>query len=183
MSARALTKLRALCDRALKASVDALPDHAALKLGKGPPNLKHQLACRCVLKDASRRKFDVIMAWSIGRGRDAHRGPLFIGQAPQPKRTIERFRPRFRGVFCTRQKLVPLGHGAGPIPTLGELQRATPWVWLWCERCQHHAPAGVRRRRHPLGRRRIERPAAATRPVQRVRQEGCDDPTSRLGRE
>src|SRR5690242_4115053 len=28
----------------------------------------------------------------------------------------------------------------GPIPTLGELQRTTPWVWLWCERCQHHAP-------------------------------------------
>jgi hypothetical protein len=25
-------------------------------------------------------------------------------------------------------------------PTLGELQRTTPWVWLWCERCQHHAP-------------------------------------------
>src|SRR5215831_3400479 len=21
-----------------------------------------------------------------------------------------------------------------------ELQRTTPWVWLWCERCQHHAP-------------------------------------------
>src|SRR5437588_9326116 len=28
----------------------------------------------------------------------------------------------------------------GPPPTLGELQRSTPWVWLWCERCQHHAP-------------------------------------------
>jgi hypothetical protein len=28
----------------------------------------------------------------------------------------------------------------GPPPTLGELQRTTPWVWLWCERCQHHAP-------------------------------------------
>jgi hypothetical protein len=28
----------------------------------------------------------------------------------------------------------------GPRPTLGELQRATPWVWLWCEGCQHHAP-------------------------------------------
>ena len=28
----------------------------------------------------------------------------------------------------------------GPTPTLGELQSATPWVWLWCERCQHHAP-------------------------------------------
>jgi hypothetical protein len=28
----------------------------------------------------------------------------------------------------------------GRRPTLGELQRPTPWVWLWCERCQHHAP-------------------------------------------
>jgi hypothetical protein len=28
----------------------------------------------------------------------------------------------------------------GPRPTLGELHRTTPWVWLWCERCQHHAP-------------------------------------------
>jgi hypothetical protein len=28
----------------------------------------------------------------------------------------------------------------GPRPSLGELHRATPWVWLWCERCQHHAP-------------------------------------------
>ena len=28
----------------------------------------------------------------------------------------------------------------GPRPTLGELQRTTPWVWLWCERCQRHAP-------------------------------------------
>jgi hypothetical protein len=28
----------------------------------------------------------------------------------------------------------------GPRPTLGDLQRTTPWVWLWCERCQHHAP-------------------------------------------
>ena len=29
---------------------------------------------------------------------------------------------------------------SGPLPTLGELQRTTPWIWLWCERCQHHAP-------------------------------------------
>ena len=28
----------------------------------------------------------------------------------------------------------------GPRPTLGELHRTTPWIWLWCERCQHHAP-------------------------------------------
>jgi hypothetical protein len=34
----------------------------------------------------------------------------------------------------------PLMRQLGPRPTLGELQRTTPWVWLWCERCQHHAP-------------------------------------------
>jgi hypothetical protein len=28
----------------------------------------------------------------------------------------------------------------GPIPTLGELQASTSWTWVWCERCQHHAP-------------------------------------------
>ena len=27
-----------------------------------------------------------------------------------------------------------------PRPTLGDLQRATPWVWLHCEACQHYAP-------------------------------------------
>src|SRR6516165_7100468 len=39
-------ELRALCDRALKASVDALPDHAALKLGERAADLKHELAGR-----------------------------------------------------------------------------------------------------------------------------------------
>jgi hypothetical protein len=24
--------------------------------------------------------------------------------------------------------------------TLGDLHRATPWVWVYCERCQHHGP-------------------------------------------
>jgi hypothetical protein len=28
----------------------------------------------------------------------------------------------------------------GPRPTLGDLHRATPWLWLYCEKCQHHAP-------------------------------------------
>jgi hypothetical protein len=28
----------------------------------------------------------------------------------------------------------------GPRPTLGNLQRSTPWVWMHCERCQHKAP-------------------------------------------
>jgi hypothetical protein len=28
----------------------------------------------------------------------------------------------------------------GPRPTLGTLQRKAPWLWLCCEKCQHHAP-------------------------------------------
>jgi hypothetical protein len=28
----------------------------------------------------------------------------------------------------------------GPRATLGDLQWATPWVWLWCERCHHRSP-------------------------------------------
>jgi hypothetical protein len=28
----------------------------------------------------------------------------------------------------------------GAATTLGDLQRATPWVWLNCEKCPHHAP-------------------------------------------
>jgi hypothetical protein len=33
----------------------------------------------------------------------------------------------------------------GPVPTLGELQRDTPWVWVYCERrtCRHHAPMAI----------------------------------------
>jgi hypothetical protein len=41
--------------------------------------------------------------------------------------------------------------------------------------------AGLRRRRHPLGRGRIERPAQAARPLQLVRQKGRDDLAFRLG--
>jgi len=26
------------------------------------------------------------------------------------------------------------------VPTLAELREHSAWVWLWCERCQHHAP-------------------------------------------
>jgi hypothetical protein len=25
-------------------------------------------------------------------------------------------------------------------PTLAELRKHSSWVWVWCERCQHHAP-------------------------------------------
>jgi len=28
----------------------------------------------------------------------------------------------------------------GPRPTLGDLHRVTPWVWLYCEGCLHHSP-------------------------------------------
>src|SRR5215469_4005042 len=41
------TELLALRHGALEASVDALPDHAALKLGERAADLKHQLASRC----------------------------------------------------------------------------------------------------------------------------------------
>src|SRR5262249_5328718 len=34
--------------------------------------------------------------------------------------------------FCTLPAMQPR--------RLGELQQATPWVWLYCERCQHNAP-------------------------------------------
>jgi hypothetical protein len=40
------TELLALRDRALEASMDTLPDHAALKLGKSAVDLKHELAGR-----------------------------------------------------------------------------------------------------------------------------------------
>src|SRR5215469_8646729 len=51
----------------------------------------------------------------------------------------------------------------GPAPTLGELRHATPWVWLWCERCQHHAPLACAVAVIRWGSGRVERPAAATR--------------------
>jgi hypothetical protein len=38
------------------------------------------------------------------------------------------------------QPATEFGRAFGRRPTLGELQRTTPWVWLWCERCQHRAP-------------------------------------------
>lgn len=28
----------------------------------------------------------------------------------------------------------------GPVATLGQLQKGMGWAWLWCDRCQHHAP-------------------------------------------
>ena len=34
----------------------------------------------------------------------------------------------------------PMKRKPGPRPTLGELHHATPWLWLHCEKCQHHAP-------------------------------------------
>jgi hypothetical protein len=27
-----------------------------------------------------------------------------------------------------------------PRPTLGDLHRTTPWLWLYCEGCPHYAP-------------------------------------------
>jgi len=51
----------------------------------------------------------------------------------------------------------------GPGPTLGELQRSTPWVWLWCERCPHHA--------------------LLQRPLHELRSQRRNPSTARLGRQ
>jgi hypothetical protein len=45
-------KCFSVCHGSLKASMDPLPDHAALKLGKGANDLKHQLAgWRCCVNE------------------------------------------------------------------------------------------------------------------------------------
>ena len=41
------TKLFTLLYGPLKPGMDSLPDHTALKLGKRPADLKHELASRC----------------------------------------------------------------------------------------------------------------------------------------
>jgi hypothetical protein len=28
----------------------------------------------------------------------------------------------------------------GPVPTLADLQQSMCWCWIWCQRCEHHAP-------------------------------------------
>jgi len=30
-----------------------------------------------------------------------------------------------------------------PIATLTDLRRVTPWLWVYCERCQHRSPAAI----------------------------------------
>jgi hypothetical protein len=30
----------------------------------------------------------------------------------------------------------------GPTTTLGDLHRASPWLWVYCEKYPHHAPYG-----------------------------------------
>jgi hypothetical protein len=41
---------------------------------------------------------------------------------------------------CLVSFLLQLRDDLGSDQPGSELQRATPWVWLWRERCQHHAP-------------------------------------------
>src|SRR5689334_16459456 len=66
--------------------------------------------------------------------------------------------------------------------TLGELQRTTPWVWLWCERCQHHAPLACAVAVILWGPKassdKLRAGARCT-----LRPERCDHPRSGLGRQ
>ena len=47
-----------------------------------------------------------------------------------------------------------------PIATLAHLRRVTPWLWVYCERCQRVAPFG---------------------PMYAMRAQGCDDPATGMG--
>jgi hypothetical protein len=67
----------------------------------------------------------------------------------------------------------------GPRPTLGDLQRSTPWVWLWCERCHHHAPFACAPAVIRWG---VERHAAPAHALHVMRRQGRDVAASRLGR-
>jgi hypothetical protein len=31
----------------------------------------------------------------------------------------------------------------GPRPTLAQLREGHSWLWVWCERCHHHAPMAL----------------------------------------
>jgi len=59
--------------------------------------------------------------------------------------------------------------------TLGDLQRATPWLWLNCERRQHHAPLACA---VAVIRWRVERCAAAAGAVHSLRQQACNHSAS-----
>ena len=60
-----------------------------------------------------------------------------------------------------------------PRATLGDLLRVTPWLWVNCGRCQHHAPL-ARGCGDPLGPRCVERRAAAAGAVHGLRQQARD---------
>jgi hypothetical protein len=68
-----------------------------------------------------------------------------------------------------------------PRATLADLQRSTPWVWLWCARCQHHAPLACARGGHPLGWDGINRCAARAGALHGLRPQRRYTPASKLG--
>src|SRR6516162_6016136 len=60
----------------------------------------------------------------------------FLDKHHGQKNTIERQRfsgLRLKGFSVHARNQYPDVMERGPTPTLGELQSATPWVWLWCE--------------------------------------------------
>jgi len=65
--------------------------------------------------------------------------------------------------------------------TLGDLHRATPWLWLYCD-SPHHAATRLRCPGNPLGRSSIERQATPLRSLHCLRTQGRDYSASRLGR-
>jgi hypothetical protein len=89
------------------------------------------------------------------------------------------------GLLCVEVKALkrdPMRE-LGPRPTLGDLQRTTPWVWLWCERCQHHATTRLRCGRHPVGTGCLKRQTTCWGALHRLREQRRYPPASRLGRQ
>jgi hypothetical protein len=70
----------------------------------------------------------------------------------------------------------------GPRPTLAQLRERHSWLWVWCERCHHHAPMALVPFIIRWGPGRVERSAASVRTLHGVRRQGRYAATSRLGR-
>ena len=65
--------------------------------------------------------------------------------------------------------------------TLGDLHRATPWLWLHCEKCHHYAPLACAAPVIRWGAETSSDKTQAMRALHRLREQGRDDPASGLG--
>jgi hypothetical protein len=69
-------------------------------------------------------------------------------------------------------------------PTLEQMRQSAPWLWVHCtnQTCLRKAPMAITPH-HPVGSRRVQRPAAAISTVYGLRTQGRDAAASELGGE